>query len=106
MLENPTILLDIYMPNQIFKESVPNDIFFSFLDTICYQKTDKYYIVDKSSYKKSEFTKDLERFCQIIKPYYHISKINYIERTIHYTNFLKIWSKTKNRLDFTDNFLF
>ena len=39
------------MSCQIFKESIPHDILFSLLNKIC-TKTEKFYLLNKISYKK------------------------------------------------------
>lgn len=65
--------------SQIFKSFIQKNILFNFLETIGCQKTDKYYIIDVTAFKKSIYNNDLEMFIQSIKEYYHSSKLHYID---------------------------
>lgn len=67
--------------SQIFKSVIQKKILFNFLETIGCQKTDKYYIIDITAFKKSIYNNDLEMFIQSIKEYYHSSKLHYIDMT-------------------------
>ena len=77
------------MTKQIFRNSVPNEILFNFLEKIAL-KTDKYYLIDLNSYRKMMFYKHHEEFCETIKPYYHASKQFYLERKMEYNAFTTI----------------
>ena len=77
------------MTKQIFKSSVPDDVFFSFLEKICL-KTDKYYLFDTNAYRKMLFYKYHEEFCDELKNNYHLSKQFYLERKMSYNSFTTI----------------
>ena len=77
------------MSSQIFKSSVPKEILMELLDTIC-NKNEKYYILNKTSFKKGNFLDLLEKFCNDILKYYHESKKKYVTRKLTYTSFLTI----------------
>jgi hypothetical protein len=70
--------------SQIFKNNIPNDLFFDFLEKVC-QKNEKYYMFNNDSYKKGIYTHDIPEFLEKCKPYYYISKRKYLERKMNYT---------------------
>lgn len=74
---------------QIFKKQIPIKILFNLLEDIC-MKNDKCYILTPESYKKAVFNNLIEKFIESCKPYYHKSKILYIERKIDYNSFITI----------------
>ena len=88
------------MKSQIFKKHLSNDILFSFLDKICY-KNKNYYIIDPISFNLSKYHLYLEAFINELKNYYHISKLNYITRSITYTRFLTIIRQISRYLNLT-----
>ena len=49
------------MASQIFKEHIPNELLFGLMDKIAI-KTDKCYVVDKSSYKRGLFNESIVEF--------------------------------------------
>jgi hypothetical protein len=65
--------------SQIFKKNVPKNVLFDFLEKINCQKTDKYYIIDITTYKRIIYNNDLEEFFNLIKEYYYMSKFHYID---------------------------
>lgn len=67
--------------SQVFKKPIPKNILFHFLERIGCQKTDKFYIVDITAFKRAIYNNDLEMFIQSIKEYYYMSKLNYIDMT-------------------------
>ena len=73
--------LVIIMPSKIFKEIVPSEYFFSFLDQISL-KTDNYYQIDINSYKKMIYYKFHEEFLDSLLSYYNESKHNYLNRLV------------------------
>ena len=77
------------MTKQIFKNAVPNNIFYSFLEKICL-KTEKYYLVDMNAFRKMLFYNYHIEFCETIKNYYHLSKQFYLERKMTYNSFTTI----------------
>lgn len=77
------------MTKQIFKNSIPNNVFYSFLEKICL-KTEKYYLVDMNAFRKMLFYNYHVEFCETIKDYYHLSKQFYLERKMTYNSFTTI----------------
>ena len=75
--------------SQIFKKLVPSDKLFELLNKIC-AKTDRFFIVDNNSYKKGMFTNDIAAFFDFCKPFYYISKRNYLDRELTNKSFLTI----------------
>jgi len=75
--------------SQIFKKHFPKEILFEFLDTIC-MKNDKHYILNINSYKKGIFNDTITSFFEKCKPYYHLSKRKYLEKTLTYNSFVTV----------------
>jgi hypothetical protein len=71
------------MSSQIFKQSIPNALLFKFLDNVSV-KTEKKYIFNKTSYKKSLVNNIIYDFLNECKQYYFASKKKYLERKITY----------------------
>jgi len=67
--------------SQVFKKPIPKNILFHFLERIGCKKTDKFYIVDITAFKRAIYNNDLEMFIQSIKEYYYMSKLHYIDMT-------------------------
>jgi len=59
------------------------------LEKICL-KTDKYYFIDLSAYKKLIFLDQHQAFIESIEEYYHLSKRFYLQREFTYTSFTNI----------------
>jgi hypothetical protein len=78
------------MSSQIFKDVIPGELLFGLLEYIYAFKTEKYYIINNSSFKKAQFKDILNDFIKMIEPYYHTSKLFYITREMTYTHFLTI----------------
>ena len=74
------------MSIQIFKNIIPNNIFFELLDKICL-KNEKYYIFNIESFKKGIYTEDIPKFIEFCKPFYHLSKKKYLERKLSQKSF-------------------
>jgi len=74
------------MNSQIFKNQISKDILFDLLDKICI-KSEKYYIMNKTSYKKGEYLNILTQFNESVLPNYHTSKQFYITRKQNYCSF-------------------
>jgi hypothetical protein len=66
------------MSTQIFKNKIPNEVFFNFLNNICV-KNDKYYLLNNAAFKKGVINDVYAQFFEICKPYYHVSKQKYLE---------------------------
>lgn len=77
------------MSNQIFKTPVPINILHDLLEKICL-KTDKYYFLDETSYRKMLFHEMGKPFLELIRPYYFASKIFYLDREFTYNSFTNI----------------
>ena len=77
------------MLKQIFKKQIPITILYELLEEISL-KTDKYYAIDLSAYKKMIFQNLHVEFLKIIKEYYHNSKRFYIDREFTYNSFTNI----------------
>jgi len=77
------------MTKQIFKNNIPSEVFFTFLEKICL-KTEKYYLIDMNAYRKMIFYNYQTEFFNSIKDYYHASKQFYLERKITYNSFTTI----------------
>lgn len=77
------------MSSQIFKNHIPNELFFNLLDDIAV-KTEKCYVITNDCYKKGIFNNTIPNFISECIPYYHISKRKYLERKINYNSFITI----------------
>jgi len=75
--------------SQIFKNHIPNEILIKLLDYIAV-KTEKFYIVNNNSYKKGKFNDTINNFISECKPYYHLSKLKYLDRPLTYNSFITI----------------
>jgi len=65
--------------SQVFKKTIPKNALFDFLEKIGCKKTDKYYIVDITAFKRAIYNNYLEIFINSIKEYYYISKLHYVD---------------------------
>jgi len=77
------------MSTQIFKNNIPNDVFFELLNKICL-KNEKYYIFNIDSFKKGVYNEYIQNFINLCIPYYHLSKRKYLERKLTYNSFTTI----------------
>lgn len=77
------------MSLQIFKNQIPNSIFFELLDKICI-KNQHYYTFNNDAFKKGIFNENIQSFLLFCSPYYHISKRKYLEKNITYKMFTTI----------------
>ena len=78
------------MSNQILRDKIPSNIMYDFCEKVCLFKTDTYYIINRSSFKKAEYNNLIESFRESIKPYYHKSKVYYVERDLNYSKFITL----------------
>ena len=74
------------MPSQIFKNPVPNDLLKQLFDENAV-KTETGYIINNCVYKKGIFNSSIPKFLEECRPYYHISKREYIDRKLTYKSF-------------------
>jgi hypothetical protein len=77
------------MSTQIFKKKIPTESLYLLLDSICI-KNDKYYVLNKNSFRKGIFNNKIIEFIEECKPYYHSSKQKYLERKLTYNSFTTI----------------
>jgi hypothetical protein len=77
------------MSCQILKKIIPSEILFQLLEKICL-KNQKYYIVNKNTFKKGVFTEDIHLFIKECMPYYHTSKQRYLTKPLTYNSFTTI----------------
>jgi hypothetical protein len=90
------------MSIQIFKSVVPNEDLYFFLDEIC-MKNEKYYILNKNSYKKGNFTNSTMAFFEKIRSHYHLSKRKYLDKKLTYNSFTTVIRQicNYNKITFT-----
>lgn len=77
------------MSCQIFKKPIHSEILFKLLDKICL-KTSKYYIFNKTAFKKGLFTEVINLFITECNSYYHTSKQKYLTKVLTYNSFTTI----------------
>jgi len=79
------------MTSQLFKENIPMNILYDFLEKICDKDSDNnLFIFSKASFKRAEIYNLLNNFKELIKPYYHVSKQYYVERDLSFIRFTTI----------------
>ena len=90
--------------SQTFKYPIPLNILIDILEKICV-KTDKYYFIDISAFKKLLFHEYQFAFIELIRPYYHESKHFYLDRDFNYTSFINIVRQIckSNKVEFKYN---
>lgn len=77
------------MTSQIFKKTIPNSLFFTFIKKVCIESKG-YYILDKNAYKLAILKDYMTPFCEDIKKYYHNSKRYYVTRELNYNKFITV----------------
>ena len=75
--------------SQIFKTKIPSELLFSLLDNIA-SKNNNYFIINNIAYKKGVFNEIITKFIEQCVPYYHTSKLKYVERKLTYRSFITI----------------
>jgi hypothetical protein len=95
------------MSSQIFIKPIPQTILFDLLDKICI-KNNKYYILDKISYKKGEYLQLLNSFYEELLPYYYLSKQFYLTRKQTYSTFITIVRQLckKNNIHYSSKIIY
>lgn len=84
-------ILYLEMSSQIFKNKIPNELLFSFLEKVKSNDDETNMIViNNDSYKRSILKNELNDFLKSILNYYHISKQNYVTRKMSYSKFTTI----------------
>ena len=76
-------------PSQIFKETIPNQILFDFLEQNA-TKILKGFIFNIESYKRASLNASLPVFLDTCRPFYHLSKRKYVDRKMTYNAFTTI----------------
>ena len=66
------------MSKQILKKVFPNEILFKLIELIAAFKTDTYYLLNKSSFKKALYYDLIGDFVEQCKECYHSSKHKYL----------------------------
>lgn len=74
------------MSLQIFKQIFPLEILLTFLDKLSC-KVNNCYIITNDVYKKAVYNNMLTDFLNECKPYYHNSKLKYVEKKQNYNTF-------------------
>ena len=77
------------MKSQLFKEKVPSELLFNFLEEFAICKDD-HYIFSSISFNKAKFHDKIYNFCNNLKYFYHEAKQHYLTRKITYNNFTTI----------------
>ena len=78
------------MTSQLFKDSVPNDILLTLLQSCTDTDTDIHYIFGKHSYKKGCINGAVEIFLLRLKEFYFPSKQYYVTRKMSYKNIVTV----------------
>lgn len=86
------------MPSQLFKEKIPLDILFNFLNS-CSNLDNGIYRFGINEYKKAIFNDLISSFINIIKSYYYLSKQHYIERKMTYKHLITIIRQICNHMN-------
>ena len=77
------------MASQIFKTPIPNDFLLKLLQEDAV-KIEKCYIINNNTFKKGMFNNTIPSFIETCKPYYHLSKLKYLDRKLTYNAFITI----------------
>ena len=77
------------MASQIFKTPIPNDFLLKLLEEDAV-KIEKCYVVNNNTFKKGMFNNTIPSFIETCKPYYHLSKLKYLNRKLTYNAFITI----------------
>jgi hypothetical protein len=77
------------MKHQIFKSIISPEILWNFLSNNA-EEHQQYFVFSKILYKKALFHDTIKPFVNLIEPYYHDSKKNYIKRKMNFNNFITV----------------
>lgn len=88
------------MSTQIFKNQIPKSMLFDLLDKICL-KNEKHYTLNSNSFKKGVYNEDIQKFLQVSKSFYHISKRKYLEKKLTYKSFTTVLRQICNNNNIT-----
>lgn len=78
------------LKSQIFKKHIPLTIFFTFLNSIYFEKKKSTITINKTSFKKAQLNNCLSEFLNTIEPYYYKSKQYYVQRKLDFYKFMTI----------------
>ena len=90
---------------QIFLEIPEKNLLINFLNAICNNTDNDFYIIDKSIFRKACYKNLLQEFYISLKIYYFKSKQFYLEREITYKNFLTVIRQLCNCLNIKYEYL-
>ena len=88
------------MTSQIFKNNIPNDIFFELINSICL-KNEKHFTFNLESFKKGIYKDLIPKFIEYCKPFYYLSKRKYLEKKLTYNTFTTIIRQICNNNNIT-----
>jgi len=77
------------MSLQLFKKIYPKEHLITFIKKFAFYN-DKYYLINKSYYKRAVFLDIINDFLQDVKPYYHLSKKKYVNNVDNYSKFMTL----------------
>ena len=92
-----------YMSSQIFKHNISEEILFELLEKICEKNEKNLFVFNNISFKKGLFNNSLAEFMEVCRPYYHISKVKYLDRKLTYRVFTTIIRQICNSNQITYN---
>jgi hypothetical protein len=84
--------------SQLFKQKIQIENLFVLLDDICVKKED-YYEINNVSFRKGVYNNSIVGFFERCKPYYHKSKLKYLEKPITYNSFITVIRQICNSND-------
>ena len=81
--------MNITPTSQIIKRKIPAEILFNLLEQICVRQNN-YYILNLNAYKKGIFDGTIQTFIRDCIPFYHSSKLKYLNRELCYNGFVTV----------------
>jgi hypothetical protein len=81
------------MNSQIFKKIYPITSLIEFIKKFAYYNdniNNKYYLINKSYYKRAIYMNIIDNFLHELRDYYHLSKYKYLENVNTYSKFMTI----------------
>ena len=95
------------MSSQIFKNNIPNNVFFELMDSICL-KNEKHFTFNFESFKKGIYKELIPTFIEYCKPFYYISKRKYLEKKLTFNSFATIIRQicNNNKITYTSKIVY
>ena len=95
------------MSSQIFKNNIPNNVFFELMDSICL-KNEKHFTFNFESFKKGIYKELIQTFIEYCKSFYHISKRKYLEKKLTFNSFATIIRQicNNNKITYTSKIVY